>query len=189
MFDVTRANMPRLQDASEEWIRESLRALGLGDATPRTWKVQPLRTHFYSDYPGEPEWRDRWPIAWSVEVTLDSHPGTSARPSWDEPVFVDALDETWSGDFDDAPHDRTALVIAAFVRRKAVVDPLTREVQGAAGLGNLQQVSTRPRPPTSEQTRLLIEVPDFERSVSALEGLLPKIQGLGGVVNWRQLDG
>ncbi|MCP3169234.1 hypothetical protein [Myxococcus qinghaiensis] len=186
-FDITCANMPRLNKGSREWMDACLRSLDIPTGVARSWTVHPLRALFYSDYRGHDDWLDRWPATWTVQVELSAHQGLQVVPS-EVPVLVDERDSTWDGDYDEATHGSTALIIAAFPRGVLSLEPLKRAVLRGPLEGAVRDVSLRPVSSRNHQVRVLVGVEDFARSAPALEAMVEAFEQRGGKVNWQDLS-
>jgi hypothetical protein len=182
-FDVTQANAPRVGNGDPDWIAACLDAIGIS-LPASEWSVQATRCHFYSDYPDEEEWSDRWPETWIVQVTLeDEAPEDFGRPDG-SPEQVNQYDETWNyGDFD-SDHDRTALLLAFVEGRHeeaiAVRDDLSSQVPGDYEV-ELARVDTVD--PDLHQVRILVRGELFPDRVESIERVLQQAEDRGHVVN------
>jgi len=69
-FDVTPADLSRIKDGTDEFIRACLAAFNVMNE-PAGWSVTPFRSYYYAEYieSGRP-WEGRWDIGWTVRVTL-----------------------------------------------------------------------------------------------------------------------
>lgn len=110
-FDVTRANMPRVGRGDDPWVRACLSALGISTSA-RTWSIQAARCQFYSDYAEEPEWRDRWPETWIVNVQLAGPTPSEFDAPDGLPIQIDEYDRSWNYGEVDPDHDRVALLLS-----------------------------------------------------------------------------
>lgn len=128
---IKQGNHPRLQAGTQAWMDAALTELGLGSAGVSGWSLTPTRCSYVSDYPGEPDWRDRWPPCWRLELELASDPADAYVPPLPDRVAASLheLDATWDGVEDDAPFDRCATVIA--LRLDADVAGVTERAQAA----------------------------------------------------------
>jgi hypothetical protein len=109
-FDVTRANIPRVATGDPNWIADCLQALGVATSA-RAWDIQAARCHFYSDYPDEPDWRDRWPETWIVRVSLGSETHLDLGAAALRPTWLDSYDRTWIHEESSPAHNLNALLL------------------------------------------------------------------------------
>ena len=182
-FDVTRANVARVGSGDPEWIAACLRALGV-EAAARDWSIEAARCHFYSDYAGEPEWRDRWPETWTVRVRLDGAAPPDFGPPASVPTLVDRPDPTWRHGEVDPSHDRNALLVLLF--RDGGADPAAARDRLLASMPpTLGPARTSADRPGGEWLRLRVTLTGdlFPARVEALEQTLRACRRAGAVVN------
>lgn len=182
-FDVTQANMPRVGRGDDPWVRACLSALGV-TAPHRTWSIQAARCQFYSDYADEPEWRDRWPETWIVNVELagavaDDFGALSALP-----VQIDQYDRSWSYGEVDPDHDRVALLPLLWQGSESdasrisdeLIDALRSQVDDVAA--TIERVG-----PHSTWLRFVAKGALFPDGVHILDDFLRRCQGHGLITN------
>jgi hypothetical protein len=186
-FDVTMANMPRMREGTAEWISECLSAFGL-NLPARSWEVMPFRSYYFSSYPYDEDWRDRWPEGWTVRVNFDSRIDVPNKPL-NLPIQIDTPDTTWDGEFKDPRHNNTALLISNHRTSLTFVEQLANEIviqAGASGkLSSQPELSIVSFGDDRHQLRIIFHGVTFPNLVDTLENLLDLCKQQGGTINWQ----
>ncbi|HMF39979.1 MAG TPA: hypothetical protein VKQ32_04765 [Polyangia bacterium] len=117
-LDVTRAEFFSLHEGSPELVRAFLDAWGItGEITD--WKIERIRTSYFSDYLEDEDWRDRWQWAWILKVRGRFVPPDDTGV-YETLKFVHELD---SGDDEKSGPERCrALIIAGARDPRDVID-------------------------------------------------------------------
>jgi len=185
-FDVTAANMPRMKDATREWIEDCFAAFEL-KASVSTWEVRPFRSHYFSSYPDEDDWQDRWTRAWNVSVVTQDEIPDSHLKLEGLPRKIESPDPTWSSGFVDPRHEVNAMLISNFRSETAKVVEIEQAVLAAARSEDL--LATKPVAEirsvdkSIHQLRILFEA-HLPECVAPLEGLLESCRKYDGITNW-----
>jgi hypothetical protein len=182
-FDITPADLPRIKDGTDEFIRSCLNAFGVTNE-PTEWIITPFRSYYHSEYIGcDRPWEGRWDIGWTVRVILRQALTNHANILVDLPVDLDARDTTWKFGEEDPRHDTTALVIAVCrgsvnditnLAMETVNDPL-----GELGIRSYQS--------DLFQLRQIFRGVTFPQWVGTGDAIVEKFNRHGGSVNFREL--
>lgn len=186
-FDVTQANMPRVGTGDEKWVNACLKALGI-TAPARSWSIRAARCHFYSDYPDEPEWLDRWPDTWIVRVELaGTAPDDFGAPD-PLPVQIDEYDRSWEYGETDPGHDHLALLQLLWhgdaAEAASLADPPIEWLRSE--IGDVSVVHERPG---GEWSRLRVVAVGnlFPERLDALEDFVRRCREQGLIANRHEM--
>lgn len=189
-FDVTQTNMPRIKNASEKWIEECLSTLKV-KASAQQWDVKAFRGYYFSSYPNEADWRDRWTEGWTVKLRLDRKVFPVVNQFTCEPKYIGFEDETWRYGFKDPQHENTALFIASyqdtkktFVKKSRTIIRKSRNIYPKL---DESQICLRSFDSHQHQLRIVFDDIDYPNFIVALERLLELCKQQNGVVNWSEL--
>jgi hypothetical protein len=115
---VTRGETSGIADGTSEFARAVLEGIGV-KADVSAWTVTPCRTKYFSEYLGEPDWRDNWQLVWKIRIQT-TMPVDRLPELKQNGIGTDAGDNSWSPDKrvkdDDAVR---CLVIADFKTENA----------------------------------------------------------------------
>ncbi|WP_329074476.1 hypothetical protein [Streptomyces niveus] len=95
VLDVTTIGECLLDQGNARIMQDFLSAVGVSGVTVVRWRIQRFCTQYYSDYPERPDWRDRLPCTWRVEIGLDGEPGEVGNLGFG-PFGVAAWDSTFA---------------------------------------------------------------------------------------------
>lgn len=188
-FDVTPTEVGILKDGTIDWISHCLEALEI-NLLPTQWSIVPFRSNFYSDYPNELEWKDRWPIGWLIRVEFNQDIPILSTFSNRFPVGIDKFDLSAESGYYDPRHETNALAVSEFVsaigNSERIQQEFIRVARIALGEASHYQLSIRILPDRNWQLRTLIENTEFPNSVSGLDGLRDYLYQQGGAITWRK---
>lgn len=188
-FDVTRKNIPRIKDATEEWIKQCLSIFEI-QAPVDKWEIQALRSYYFSGYPNEKDWQDRWTESWTVKVFLSENISHLNIFSF-QPQHIKLTDETWSYGFKDPCHENTALLISNYEgslkKVESIAENLIKEASSETQNLPQAQISLRSFGSSYHQMRIIFEEIIFSDYIATLEKILGMCRQQGGIVNWNEL--
>ena len=189
-FDVTPTEIGILKDGTIDWISHCLRAWEIS-LLPAQWRVIPFRSNFYSDYPDELHWEERWPKGWLIRVEFNEDIPILSAFSNKFPVGIDAIDLSAENGCCDPPcHENAVLVVSEFASPSTNYERIQQEFVRLArvdlGEATQFQVSVRILPNQNWQIRTLIEHTEFPNCIPTLDGLRDYLSGQGGAITWRK---
>lgn len=188
-FDVTLSNMPGFNKGTAQWVQLALKAFGLSVRVV-SWKVVPLRSFYYTDYPDADEaWQDRWPDAWLIRVVFEGNLD-DLNEFTATPLHFDESDTSWEYEHADPGHDSAALIVCDLMGSRHQVDELNRRLSGriaANAQTMVQESSIRSFSTSKRQLRIMLSA-QFPDDVPFLEELLEVCTDAGGAVGWRLSD-
>jgi len=184
IFEVTQADSFQVGVGSQEFIGTSLRMLGVtSDAS--TWKITPGCSFYYSSYPKDDNWEDRWPYTWRVHVSLETPSPPRPNELFQGPVPQGLNDDTSSG-LDDERFLHTAFVIVDFLKSRGEVEQLAQNEIARSRLPVIQlDPAIRDVGGGISQLQLVAQNIDLPSDVAPLEEMLAGFKAAGGAVNWR----
>jgi hypothetical protein len=188
VFDVTPSEPnPPLKEISRGWLLQALRDLQIEGDLSR-WTMRPVRTNFYSDYPEEPDWKDRWRKAWVVRVEFSTDVGFAPSGDW-MPRGTNAADSSAEFGYSDPAHETNALAAAAFAGDTREPDSIQSTLldllkQDPAGK-NASALFTVHSFPGAWQVRLLLSKVEFPQCVSMLDAIRSQLKERGAAITWK----
>lgn len=139
-FVITGGDAYGINKGTQHFFEEAAASLGV-DIEIISWNVRPSRSKYYTDFLGEPEWRDNWQLVWKarIEGVGPLKPLRAGKSPW---TGVDIFDDSWSGPCEDGVNDEGCLIVADFTsaanrqRAKAVMqsDQAAKSMQTTLGL-------------------------------------------------------
>lgn len=72
-FQATSMGLTQVNEGTPECMSQFLADLGRAGAKNVTWSAERYRTPYFSDFTDAGRWEDKLPMAWSVQVELDSN--------------------------------------------------------------------------------------------------------------------
>jgi hypothetical protein len=187
-LDVTRANMPRLNTGSEEWVANALSAFDV-HAQISSWSLKPFRSFYYTDYIDAEVWEDRWPEGWLLQVIFVDAINIDTNKFYNLPAHSGESDPTWAYGFRSPEHDQNALIVSdlakTFSASEEVMQKLINQTTNRFGHEIECQSQIRTFGGRSHQLRLFVGGIRFPEALSDLEDTLEFCRGEGGAVNWR----
>lgn len=187
-FDVTPAEGAIVKNGTPSFVASCLNACGIS-VRAKAWNVGCVRQSYYSDYLHSADWRARWDIAWTFEVTLSAavHMLNHRRLC---PCKTDAQDESSQGSEEPTIDTGPALLIADFSSATGLEEIIARRVndwkRGTAVSAD-PQIQYRRYTDGHMQARLVVEHVKFPHQLTALDALQTDLREIGGVTNWRDL--
>jgi hypothetical protein len=185
-FEISQADTFRIHRGTQAFLDAALQALGVAVDGACTWEIVPGRALYYSSYPTDDGWRDRWARAWRVRVVPEAPLPPRANRLLTEPVELSESDTTW--DVDDDDQDRylhTAFVIADFAKPRDEVERLAAAGLAQAGpAAALLEPAIRALGKRVHQLQILVRGIDLPGDVATLDTLVAHLRAAGGVVNW-----
>lgn len=172
------------------------RSLALGRAALETFSVVtdvfdcsivPIRCNFFSDYPLENDWRDRWRIGWDVKLTL----GSSVPNSMFHFPFawLHTPDPTWDGRSQSNDNVTKAVVYvgASNITRHDLSEAVATANQKDLRLSNLDFIFL-PRLDGTKALVIRIEIEEhgFLKQLEKLDAFIRRLEASGLCTNWRQ---
>lgn len=186
--DVTQAEFFKVGDGSADWIVALLAAIGVPSSALR-WSIRPSRSRYYSSYPDEHDWRDRWTKCWTVRIELDSAPDVArfVQPPPVGPIPLEATDGTATKDDGEGPY-RGAVLCIADIRRDdrdatAIADDLAERLTVTA-IERTDRTYAQFR-----QLRLLLPSVEIPEGESALDRWEAEARAQDVRVHWRGREG
>jgi hypothetical protein len=185
-FEITQADTFRVNLGTRQFFDAALDALGIVSGGGYSWAITSGRSLYYSSYPTEQSWRDRWCRTWRVhilpEVALPPRPNTLVQ----EFVALGESDDTWSEDEDDKErYLHTAFVFADFLKPRDVVGQLaSTRLTGAAVRAALLEPAIRDLGNGVSQLQIIVNELDLPADIAALDALAGSFKAEGAVVNW-----
>ena len=67
---VTRGDNGAIANGTIEFAQEILESIGV-TGNVKSWKVAPFRSSYFSEYVGEPDWRDTWQLVWKIQIEIN----------------------------------------------------------------------------------------------------------------------
>ncbi len=188
-FDVTPTEIGTLKNGTIDWISHCLRAWEI-NLLPTQWSVVPFRSNFYSDYPDEIQWEDRWPLGWLIRVEFNEDIPIVSAFSNKSPVRIDVIDLSVESGCCDTRHEHTVLMVSEFTGASRNYERIQQEFVRLARVGLSEavefQFSIRILPNQNWQIRTLIENIGLPNCVSTLDGLRDYLSQQGGAITWRK---
>lgn len=185
-FEVTQADTFRVHRGTRPFLDAALQALGVSVAGAYAWDILPGRSLYYSSYPDDDNWRDRWARMWRVrvvpEVPLPPRPHQLIADTFP----LSESDDTWDVDAEDQDcYLHTAFVIADFSEPRDEVERLASEGLAHAGASAaLLEPAIRELDKSVHQIQMIVRGIDLPADVAVLDSLAELLQSSGGVVNW-----
>jgi hypothetical protein len=92
-FVITRGDAYGVAKGTRQFFTQAAQALGVS-AEVESWDVRAFRSKYYTDYLGEPDWRDNWQLVWQAKLVMAAPIGKLPRSAapWAE---LNAFDDTW----------------------------------------------------------------------------------------------
>ena len=186
-FEITQADTFRIHRCSQEFLDAALREFGLV-VDAYSWQITPGRALYYSDYPDEADWHNRWPLTWRIHITPETPLPPRSNALFRAPA-VQGLSDNTQPEPDDNEEDRyrnTAFVIVDFCKPRDEVEHLARTMLANATLrATLLEPAIREVGDGVRQLQTLVRDLDLPADVAALETLVAGFKAAGGAVNWR----
>jgi hypothetical protein len=185
IFDVTRANVPRIGRPDSLWLAAACRTLGV---TGRTgdYSAIAMRSSYFSDYADAKAAEDRWPDCWTVKVEVRGELSIDHRCGG-RPLLLAELDPSWDGARDPA-HDECALIFAVGDAR-AAEDVLESASARAASVGLRPRPTAPIRCADGRACVRMLTACAFPDDVDALEAVTQQLSRARWATNWRQALG
>ncbi|MBC7977123.1 MAG: hypothetical protein H7138_19280 [Myxococcales bacterium] len=187
-FELTQSDTFRISRGTRTFLDAALKALGIEIDGSYTWDILPGRSLYYTSYPHDDNWRDRWSRMWRFRIVPEEALPSRLDRLDIAPIALSDSDTTWDVDADDKEqYLRTAFVIADFVKSRDEVEQIA-----ATALAHTDARATLLDPAIRElasgvhQLQLILRRIDLPADVAILDSLARTLQSAGGVVNWSE---
>jgi hypothetical protein len=189
VFDISSSTlMYGIHQGTLPWVQQCLQAFGV-TAPVATWSIQAGRSFYYSDYPHEAAWQDRWVKTWHVAVSLTAPIDLPIPQDYPTIRGTNFLDTTWDDTLPDDVCDQQAFLL--FDWRTDDSPHETRQAHVLATVAaqlpdSPQDITVRTMPTQIMQLRFRIARHGlFPEAVSHLDAIVRTLQQPDIATNWR----
>jgi len=183
-FDVTPNDFDQLSMGTQELMVQFLADLHI-DADPLKWHIDPFCSPYYSNDSNADSWRDRYPMAWRVQVDF-TRPCRAMNPTHIfGPHTSHGVDATWEESLDEDDWDwsnRVCVVIADYVADDWHDTHKTSDREPAFGL--VRRIDAVQLTPTVVQGRFDMGLLLFPADQDKVEHLVQSCYRDAFSVNW-----
>jgi hypothetical protein len=187
-FEITQADTFRIKSGSREFMDAALHALGIATDS-YSWQITPGRSLYYSDYPNDADWRDRWTRTWRVQINPETPLPSRANALFRVPVDLTMNDNArldLNEDEEEERYRHTAFVIVDFRKPREEIERVSQTLLASSGLrATPLEPAIRDFGNGTRQLQLLAREIDFPADTTGMEELLAGFKAAGGAVNWR----
>jgi hypothetical protein len=184
-FEVTQADTFRIHQGTRAFLDSALHQLEVLPTSSYDWEILPARCLYYSSYPDDDGWRDRWARTWRIRVRFQVPLPPRINRLRRVPFSLCASDDSWDVDLDDQEsYLHAGLVLADFTRPPAEVRGHARALLEAAA-GKAQRLEPAVRElQGSTQLQLAVTGITLPADVGVLDALVAELRASGGEVSW-----
>ena len=188
-IDLTLANAPGIEKGSKDLVQSCLAKIGITWGAT-SWQVRPFRSVFFTDYPDNQNWKNRWRLGWSILLQVPNSIQQPADQVFIPYEWVDEHDETCSGLKDEDGQRCRAIVMfarpmAGAIDRQEILEPF--EIAGFSIDHLAISEGTNLSNDSFQFVRLVIEDRDIDVEAEQLEQCTTVVANKSWITNWQML--
>lgn len=188
-FDVTTSSRHRIHHGTTEWIAHCLQEFEL-EVPIASWDVIPGRSYYYSDYPEDVNWQDRWTRTWKVVVKINGANQPNKQELFFEPKGTDFLDPTSDETIqDDQSVNRAFIIVDYRLKKKELKKRREQFSEAVSALTGSKDINVAVREFNKDIYQMsyeLLRSELFNERLQDLDTVIKAIRSSGGMPNWRE---